>query len=251
MRVDVAAETIVNTLISDVKMAAEKFCLKWNEFESNIGIAFRELRESSDFFDVTLACDDKQIQAHKVILSACSPFFRSVLRRNPHAHPLLYLKGVTETNLKAILDFMYHGEVQVSQENLNSFLAAAEELKVKGLTQNQPPDKRPSPSPEPSTAPTFPSRPSLPPAPKKPRPNPAALARQEEQGSLVKQEPEDQSGLGSDSSVLPYQDFEEDKGLEVQGFGADFSPRGELMYSGETSRGCLPSSLEFVSPFDH
>ena len=55
--------------------------------------AFRELREDKDFFDVTLACDDEQLQAHKVILSACSPFFRTVLRRNRHEHPLLYLKG--------------------------------------------------------------------------------------------------------------------------------------------------------------
>ena len=49
----------------------QKFCLHWNEFESNISIAFRELRDDKDFFDVTLACDDDQIQAHKVILSAC------------------------------------------------------------------------------------------------------------------------------------------------------------------------------------
>ena len=86
---------------------------------------------------MTIACDDEQIQAHKVILSACSPFFRSVLRRNPHQHPLLYLKGVKYTDLQAVLNFMYHGEVNVAQEELNSFLAVAEDLRVKGLTQNQ------------------------------------------------------------------------------------------------------------------
>jgi len=117
-------------------MASEKFCLRWNDFESNISTAFRELRDDKDFFDVTLACDDEQIQAHKVILSACSPFFRGVLRRNPHAHPLLYLKGVKYTDLQSVLNFMYHGEVNVAQEELNSFLAVAEELRVKGLTQN-------------------------------------------------------------------------------------------------------------------
>jgi len=63
-------------------MAYEKFCLRWNDFESNIGVAFRELREDQEFFDVTLACDEDQIQAHKVILSACSPFFRRILQRN-------------------------------------------------------------------------------------------------------------------------------------------------------------------------
>ncbi len=116
--------------------SAEKFCLRWNDFESNISSAFRELREDKDFFDVTLACDDSdQLQAHKVILSACSPFFRTVLRRHRHDHPLLYLKGVKYLDLVAVLNFMYHGEVNVAQEELNSFLAVAEDLKVKGLTQ--------------------------------------------------------------------------------------------------------------------
>ena len=116
--------------------SSEKFCLRWNDFESNISLAFREIREDKDFFDVTLACDDDQMQAHKVILSACSPFFRTILRRNKHEHPLLYLKGVKYADLVSVLNFMYHGEVNVAQEELNSFLAVAEELKVKGLTQN-------------------------------------------------------------------------------------------------------------------
>jgi len=116
--------------------SSEKFCLRWNDFETNISVAFRELREEKDFFDVTLACDDSQIQAHKVILSACSPFFRNVLRRNPHQHPLLYLKGVKYKELLSVLNFMYMGEVNVAQEELNSFLAVAEDLRVKGLTQN-------------------------------------------------------------------------------------------------------------------
>jgi len=117
-------------------MASEKFCLRWNDFENNISSAFKELREDKSFFDVTLACDDEQMLAHKVILSACSPFFRNILRRNPHQHPLLYLKGVKYTDLQAVLNFMYHGEVNVAQEELNSFLAVAEDLRVKGLTQN-------------------------------------------------------------------------------------------------------------------
>jgi len=114
----------------------EKFCLRWNDFETNISSAFRELREEKDFFDVTLACDDSQVQAHKVILSACSPFFRNILRQNPHQHPLLYMKGVKYSELLAVLNFMYMGEVNVGQEELNSFLSVAEDLKVKGLTQN-------------------------------------------------------------------------------------------------------------------
>jgi len=117
----------------------EKFCLRWNDFESNISLAFREIREEKDFFDCTLSCGSRQMQAHKLILSACSPFFRSVLKQNPHQNPLLYLKGVKFTDLQAVLNFMYHGEVNIAQEELNSFLSVAEELQVKGLTQNDPP----------------------------------------------------------------------------------------------------------------
>jgi len=122
----------------------EKFCLRWNDFETNISAAFRELRDDKDFFDVTIACDDSQLQAHKVILSACSPFFRNILRKNPHQHPLLYLKGVKFKELVSVLNFMYMGEVNVAQEELNSFLSVAEELRVKGLTQNSSDSAKPS-----------------------------------------------------------------------------------------------------------
>ena len=135
-------------------MENEKFCLRWNDFESNISVAFRELRDDKDFFDVTLCCDDEQLQAHKVILSACSPFFRNVLRRNPHQHPLLYLKGVKYSDLQSVLNFMYHGEVNVAQEELDSFLSVAEDLKVKGLTQGKtkPSSERLPPPPAPKVA---------------------------------------------------------------------------------------------------
>jgi len=114
----------------------EKFCLRWNDFETNLSAAFRDIRKSQDFFDCTLSCGSRQIQAHKIVLSACSPFFRSILSQNPHQHPLLYLKGIQFTDLQAVLSFMYNGEVNVAQEELNSFLAVAEDLQVKGLTEN-------------------------------------------------------------------------------------------------------------------
>jgi len=167
-------------------MGSEKFCLRWNDFETNISVAFRELRDDKDFFDVTLACDDEQIQAHKVILSACSPFFRNVLRRNPHQHPLLYLKGVKYTDLQSVLNFMYHGEVNVAQEELNSFLAVAEDLRVKGLTQSQSGSSSSRPK-ESFTAPKIqevpkarpPDREPAPP-PKRARPTPPSYSTQDD-----------------------------------------------------------------------
>ena len=112
----------------------ELLCLKWNDFEHSVSSAFNTILEEKDFLDVTLVCENKQVEAHKVIIAACSPFFKSILRRNPHQHPLLYLKGVHYDDLVSVLHFMYKGEVKIAQEQLNSFLSVAEDLQVKGLT---------------------------------------------------------------------------------------------------------------------
>ena len=112
----------------------EKFCLKWNDFESNISSAFREIRTDGELFDVTLATEDEEhLQAHKVILAACSGFFRNILKRSgSHQNLLLYLKGVSSRDMTSVLNFMYHGEVSVAQDDLNNFLQVAEDLRVKG-----------------------------------------------------------------------------------------------------------------------
>jgi len=165
-------------------MASEKFCLRWNDFEANISSAFREIRDDKEFFDVTLASEDEnQIQAHKVIIGACSPFFRNILRKNSHNHPLLYLKGVKYKELVSVLNFMYHGEVNVAQDDLNSFLAVAEELRVKGLTQGQGGSKGEPQKTE--AAKTVPIRPRDEPAPKRSRPNPTPPQVQPAQGSSL------------------------------------------------------------------
>ena len=114
---------------------SEKLCLQWNDFKANTNSAFGRLRDDKGFTDVTLACEDgQQMEAHKVILAASSPFFEAILQRNKHPHPLIYLKTFQSQDLLAILDFLYFGEANVYQENMDSFLAIAEELKLKGLT---------------------------------------------------------------------------------------------------------------------
>ena len=113
---------------------SEKFCLKWNGFEQNIVSSFNDLRKDSDFSDVTLVCEkDHQVEAHRTILSACSPFMRTVLQRNKHPHPMIYMRGLTTKDLEAILDFIYHREANIFQEDLDTFLALAEEIQLKGL----------------------------------------------------------------------------------------------------------------------
>ena len=122
--------------------ASENFYLRWKDFQSNISSSFRELREDSEFFDVTLCCNNGTdiIQAHKVVLAACSPFFRKILNhQKTQQNPLLYMKGICLSDLQAILNFIYHGEVNVSTESLNNFLALAEELAIKGLSSDSKP----------------------------------------------------------------------------------------------------------------
>ena len=87
---------------------SEKLCLKWNNFQENTNSVFGSLRNDSDFSDVTLACEDgQQVKAHKVILAASSPFFHTMLRKNKHPHPLIYMRGVRSEDLVAMVDFLY------------------------------------------------------------------------------------------------------------------------------------------------
>ena len=117
---------------------SEKLCLQWNDFQENIKSAFENLREDKDFKDVTLVCEDgQQVEAHKVILASSSPFFQKLLGRNKqHHHPLIYMRGLKFDTLLAVLDFLYRGEANVFQEDLDSFLAIAEELQLRGLMGN-------------------------------------------------------------------------------------------------------------------
>ena len=113
---------------------SDKFCLKWNDFQTTVLSSFKTLRQEEDFFDVTLVSDDEvQMSAHKLTLSACSSFFKSILKKNPHSSPLLYLSGVDSTNLGYILDYIYQGEVQLLQDHLNPFMDVAQKLKIEGL----------------------------------------------------------------------------------------------------------------------
>ena len=117
-------------------MENEKLCLKWNDFQTNLQNSLRELRGDRDFTDVTLACEDQSIKAHKVILSASSPFFKKLLKTHPHPQPLIYMRGIGSSELIAMVDFIYLGEASIFQEQLETFLALAEELELSGLTGN-------------------------------------------------------------------------------------------------------------------
>merc|ERR1712001_337992 len=114
---------------------SEKFCFQWNDFQSNVSRTFGQLRSEEEFFDVSLVSDDqKMLSAHKLVLSASSPYFKHILTTNKHSHPLLCLHGVSSAELQCVLDYIYQGEVQIYQEQLDRFLVVAQRLQLEGLT---------------------------------------------------------------------------------------------------------------------
>ena len=110
--------------------------LKCSAFLTNISSSFITLQDSDLFTDVTLISNDnKKIQAHKVILSAGSEFFRDMLSDKSHAHPMLCLDGVSSEDLEWIIKYLYVGEVSVPQSSLQKFLEIANKFKCFGLNQ--------------------------------------------------------------------------------------------------------------------
>ena len=115
---------------------SEKFSLKWNDFHSNVSKSFEMLRNEEYLQDVTLVSDDDfQVKAHKLVLSASSSYFKNIFTKNIQPNILLCLEGTTKNDLQNILDYIYHGEVQIFQDNLNRFLNIAQRLKLEGLLE--------------------------------------------------------------------------------------------------------------------
>ncbi|XP_028153226.1 protein tramtrack, beta isoform isoform X12 [Diabrotica virgifera virgifera] len=115
-------------------MSSEQFSLCWDNFHKNMSSGMNSLLENEDLVDVTLAVQGKCLKAHKMVLSVCSPYFKELFKSNPCKHPIVFMKDVSYEALSDLLQFMYQGEVQVSQENLTTFIKTAEALQIKGLT---------------------------------------------------------------------------------------------------------------------
>lgn len=119
-------------------MASQQFSLKWHSHCQHLANSFNVLRAEEEFLtDVTLCCEGKRLRAHKIILSVCSTYFRETFMDNPCKHPVVIFKNVKFDDLSNIVEFMYKGEVSISQDSLSSFLHVAEMLQVRGLSENQ------------------------------------------------------------------------------------------------------------------
>merc|ERR1712243_352614 len=110
------------------------FTLRWSQFEDTTKESLKSLHANDHLCDVTLlSVDDQDIKAHKVVLAGSSPYLQRTWENNPNEHPLLFMNGINMDVLKAIVAFIYLGEVQVEQDNLEAFMAGATALEVKGL----------------------------------------------------------------------------------------------------------------------
>ncbi|XP_076753955.1 uncharacterized protein LOC143425135 isoform X21 [Xylocopa sonorina] len=115
----------------------QQFCLRWNNHQSTLIQNFDTLLENGTLVDCTLAAEGKYLKAHKVVLSACSPYFEGLLSEHYDKHPVFILKDVKFKELKAMMDYMYRGEVNISQDQLAALLKAAESLQIKGLSESK------------------------------------------------------------------------------------------------------------------
>ena len=114
----------------------EKYTLRWHSYSDHLREALHEMMLSSEFADVTLVTDDKQqIRAHRNILSACSPVFKSILQIDSNkANPVIYLRGIQQFEMESIMQFIYLGEARFYKERLSEFLKVSKDLEIKDLS---------------------------------------------------------------------------------------------------------------------
>eukprot|EP00092_Neocalanus_flemingeri_P035855 GFUD01039037.1.p1 GENE.GFUD01039037.1~~GFUD01039037.1.p1 ORF type:complete len:274 (+),score=63.64 GFUD01039037.1:44-865(+) len=118
-------------------MEPGSFNLSSNDFSSSVTKSFKKLLNDNNFSDVTLVCDDgRQMEAHKVILGSSSQFFQKILLRNLHQHPLIYLTEVKYEQLKSLMNFIYIGETEVGNDDLENFMKIAKKLGIQGLVEH-------------------------------------------------------------------------------------------------------------------
>ena len=119
------------------RIVPEKYNVLWQDYNDHLRDMLHTMRKFDEFTDVTLICDDqREIHAHKVVLSACSPVLKTILQRKDYGIPIVYLKGIQFPEMESILQFMYLGQTTVEQQRITSFLDVAKNLEIKELSEN-------------------------------------------------------------------------------------------------------------------
>ena len=113
---------------------SQKFSLKWNDFNTHVRKAFIEFRDENSFCDVTLVSDDNhEFQAHKVVLSTCSDYFKNLLRRRKNNDSTICLERLTCQELKSVINYIYKGEIEIEKHHLKRFVEIAKRFRLAGL----------------------------------------------------------------------------------------------------------------------
>ena len=126
------------TTASNLVMNRESYgqsSLKWTNYWTNLTAVVWRCYEDQLMTDITLTAEGKKICCHKVILAACSTYFRCILDDNPSDHPIIILKNVEWEELKLIVEFMYRGHLKASEEKLPNLLKVAKMLDIRGLNE--------------------------------------------------------------------------------------------------------------------
>ncbi|XP_065092205.1 zinc finger and BTB domain-containing protein 9-like [Ochlerotatus camptorhynchus] len=123
-----------NSTIQPNPTQEQQFCLRWNNYHSNLSTVFDQLLQAESFVDVTLIGEGRPIKAHKMVLAASSPYFQTIFQETPCKHPVVIINDVKWEELKALVDFMYRGEINVAQEQIRPLLNLAQMFQIRGLT---------------------------------------------------------------------------------------------------------------------
>ena len=121
----------------------EKYNISWESYSDHLPKMLREMMATEAFTDVTLICDDKKrIKAHRNILAACSPVFKTIFESSETSHPVVFLKGIKHLEMNSILNFLYLGETNYYRDNLTNFINASRSLEIPefGNTPEDDPD---------------------------------------------------------------------------------------------------------------
>ncbi|XP_021946849.1 broad-complex core protein isoforms 1/2/3/4/5 isoform X3 [Folsomia candida] len=122
-----------------VAQEGELYSLKWHTFQSHLTSGLKQFLFDGDFLtDVTLVAEGKMIRSHRMLLSLCSPHFKQLFQGNSaqNVNTIVILNNVRYQDLQHVIQFIYNGEVKVSNNyELQGFLQTGELLQIEGLTK--------------------------------------------------------------------------------------------------------------------
>ena len=104
-------------------MSGESCNIKWNTYTHHLADMLGDILTSELYSDVSLECEGGRLQAHRAVLSACSPFFKHIFEEDDQEHPVIWMPGIQIEEMEAILQFMYCGQTSFEQKKTYQSIA--------------------------------------------------------------------------------------------------------------------------------